>query len=129
MEVSLQATTYSAKVPELVKLQHGDDSNINPTYEGRPAACHFFQDDGWLLGEYEWQVSLTSGRKKLLKQKSTYVLIYQGLSDCDEEYVHLYFSKIGRFTSYPYFRALFATNVAASGLTFPPLPSLTDRVD
>jgi hypothetical protein len=82
-----------------------------------------------LAGTYNWAAEVKMGRSKILKLSTEYLIVYSGLKDSPEEYVRLYFNKLARFTSYPYFRAHFAMNVAASGLMLAPLPSLFDRVD
>jgi hypothetical protein len=65
----------------------------------------------------------------VLKSSAEYLVLYNGLNDCPPDYVQLYFKKVARFTTYPYFRSHFASHVAASGLMLAPLPSLNERVD
>ena len=128
VQVHLTDCEYSAKVPEIISNQNEDDS-LSPSFEGEPGGCNYIENLGYFIGDYFWRVDIKHGRRKLLKLRCKYVLIYENVQDCDEKYVQLYFSKIGRFTTYPYFRAEFAAMVSNSGLTFPPLPSLTDRID
>lgn len=128
-QVHLISCEYEAKVPEILVKQSSEDEDLSPSYEGQPESFNLYREHGFSVGEYTWRADVKLGRRKLLKLKCTYVLVYDFLEECDELYTHLYFKKIGRFTSYPYFRTQFSVQVGASGLTFPPLPSLVDRVD
>ncbi|MDU8912779.1 hypothetical protein [Aestuariicoccus sp. MJ-SS9] len=128
-QVHLMSCEYEAKIPEILVQQDLEHGTLRPSYEGEPEAYSFDREHGFSVGEYTWRADVKQGRRKLLKLKCTYVLVYDNFQDCDEAYTYLYFKKVGRFTTYPYFRTQFSVQVGASGLTFPPLPSLIDRVD
>ncbi len=101
-------------------------------YWGEPLKKLFDTEVGTIAGGYSWNAQIKDGRSKPLRLKAEYFLLYSGLNDLDssfEEYVHLYFDKVARFTSYPYFRTLFATSSSNAGLALAPLPSLVDRID
>jgi hypothetical protein len=127
-DVKLIRQTYAIK-EELYANSAIFSEDPNLAFSGEPRELHFEADEGVLLGSYAWSVSIKVGRKQVLSQKAEFFLAYSSLNGKDPAYCSLYFKKISRFTSYPYFRALFATNVMNSGLVLPPLPSLTDRVD
>lgn len=128
VQVHLTESVYEADVPKIM-INQNEEGSLNSSFEGEPGRCDFDQVSGWCLGEYIWKVDIRIGRKKALKLKCKYVVVYDGLDGCDADYVRLYFEKVGRFTTFPYFRSHFATNTANSGLALPPLPSLTERVD
>jgi hypothetical protein len=129
--VRLVESTYSAKVTSLLAAtsEDHDSPELRQSYSGAPSHYTFTPEKGMLAGTYNWAAEVKMGRSKILKLSTEYLIIYSGLKDSPEEYVRLYFNKLARFTSYPYFRAHFAMNVAASGLMLAPLPSLFDRVD
>lgn len=125
-DVILVDSVFSFKV-EVLNAAQEEEQSINPRFEGKPEET--FSDNDFVVGKYLWTVEIKHKRKRGLHLRSTYVLVYSGLKDEPEDYKRLYFSKLARFTSYPYFRAHTAAHVASAGLSLPPLPSLHDRVD
>lgn len=128
-EVRLVESTYSAKITSFLAADHGDGVELKQSYFGEPAHYTFSPEKGVLAGSYHWTAEVKVGRAKILKLGTQYLVVYSNLKDAQEEYVRLYFNKLARFTSYPYFRAHFAMSTSASGLMLAPLPSLFDRVD
>lgn len=128
-EVRLVESAYSAKVSSFLAADHRDGVEFKQSYLGEPAHYTFSPEKGVLAGTYHWKAEVKVGRQKVLKISTEYLILYSNLKDEPEEYVRLYFNKLARFTSYPYFRAHFAMNAASSGLMLAPLPSLVDRVD
>ncbi len=128
-EVRLVNSAYSAKVMSFMAVEPGDETQLKQSYTGAPSGHSFVSERGVAVGSYIWTAEVRAGRTKAMKLSAEYMVAYSGLKDAPEEYVELYFKKLARFTTYPYFRAHFAMQVAASGLMLAPLPSLTDRVD
>ena len=128
VEMGLIRQNYEAK---LASFWGADQSKERLAYgfSGRPKGCSLDQESGTLVGGYEWEAEVKDGKKKALKLKAEYVVVYRVLSEVEPEYARLYFEKLARFTTYPYFRALFAMNTSNSSLALDPLPSLIDRVD
>lgn len=128
--LGLQKQSYKAELSLL--WQSGESGNgLKHSFKGMPNGHVYDRDDGLIVGNYEWAVQVKHGRRNALKLVAEYVLVFGGLKACtaDEDYVALYFDKIARFASYPYFRSHFAMCTASSGITLPPLPTLTERVD
>lgn len=128
-EVRLVDSSYSAKINDFLAVNRNDSIDFKQSYLGEPAHHTFSPESGVLVGTYHWRAEVKAGRQKVLKISTQYLVVYSNLKDEPEDYVRLYFNKLARFTSYPYFRAYFAMNTAASGLMLAPLPSLFDRVD
>ncbi len=81
---------------------------------------------GTLSGLYVYKASCVEGRRKLITATGRYLSTYR-LSDlCDEEAGRNFLARVGRFSAYPYFRALFATLTQQSGIMLPPLPVISD---
>lgn len=99
------------------------------SFEGRVASYGFDAENGNALGTYAWTADAKVGNRKIVKLKAVFLVVYGELENSPEQYVRLYFSKIARFTTYPYFRSHTANSMSSAGLIFPPLPSLTERVD
>lgn len=127
-QVNLTNSMFLIKTDAFVEAED-EGTDLRPSFRGEPKQQSYFATSGHLVGVYHWSVEIKVGRVKALKMSAEYALIYSGLTESPEEYVKLYFAKVGRFTSYPYFRSLLAMNVSAAGVSIPPLPSLKDRVD
>lgn len=83
-------------------------------------------EKGTLSGIYSYSASCVEGRRKLLTVTGRYLSTYK-LSDlCDEEASRQFLARVGRFSAYPYFRAMFATLTQQSGVMLPPLPVISD---
>lgn len=79
-----------------------------------------------LSGLYSYTASCVEGRRKLITVTGRYLSTYK-LSDlCDEEAGRKFLARVGRFSAYPYFRAMFATLTQQSGVMLPPLPVISD---
>lgn len=128
-EVRLVNSAYSAKVMSFKAAEVGDGMDLKQSYSGAPSEHSFVPERGIVAGSYIWTAEVKAGRTKAMKFSTEYMVVYSGLKDAPEQYVSLYFKKLARLTTYPYIRAQFAVQVAASGLMLAPLPSLTDRVD
>lgn len=81
---------------------------------------------GTLSGLYSYTASCVEGRRKLITVTGRYLSTYK-LSDlCDEEAGRTFLARVGRFSAYPYFRAMFASLTQQSGVMLPPLPVISD---
>ncbi|MFV0301247.1 MAG: hypothetical protein ACK5IP_10280 [Paracoccus sp. (in: a-proteobacteria)] len=127
-EVVLANSKYDAKVFQL-RLVLNNEEAVNPSFSGEPQGMDFDPADGIAFGSYSWTARIKLKRKSLVSAKAEFALVYDNLDDADERYVELYFNKLARFTTYPYFRSFFSLSTANSGVALPPLPSLTDRMD
>jgi hypothetical protein len=127
-QISLVANEYDIKLP-LISMHDQDQDGLNNFFGGELEDFDYDPEYGSAVGTFTWKVDIKKGRTKALKLKAKYVLIYTGLVDKDEYHVKVYFRKVAKFTSYPYFRALFASMSSDSGLALKPLPSLAERVD
>lgn len=127
-EIAQTNSRYDAAVFEL-RIALTDNERVNPSFIGKPEQSNFDAEEGLVFGSYRWAATIKVGRKSLISAKTDYLLVYDNLEDADPRYVRLYFEKLARFTSFPYFRSFFSLATANSGLALPPLPSLTERVD
>ncbi|MCV2875660.1 hypothetical protein OE810_05250 [Rhodobacteraceae bacterium XHP0102] len=118
-------SAFSVK-PEVYKEEENLDKM---TFQGNPVGFEFHESSNSMIGFYRWSAEIKMGKKKVLKFEADYILQYSGVQDFEEAYVEFYFRKVGRFTSYPYFRSDFSHNCCSAGLFLPPLPSLNERVN
>ncbi|MDO6591828.1 hypothetical protein DS901_06520 [Loktanella sp. D2R18] len=126
-EVRLIRNKYVIK-PEITSVMEERD-NVSHSFVGVCEDFDYNAETGLAIGNYRWTVEIKLGRKKVLKLVTNYLISYYNLEGFDDHYVSYYFHKVGRFTTYPYFRALFSHHTSESGLVLPPLPSLNERVD
>jgi len=124
-DIKLIKSEYSIK-PEVFDAL--DELN-NFGFFGEPSGFHFDSERGLILGHYMWTSEVKLGRKKVLKFVSEYLIAYTGLENFDADHTRFFFEKVGRFATYPYFRAEFSQHCASSGIMLPPLPSLNERMN
>lgn len=79
-----------------------------------------------LHGRFSYKVACTEGRRKPITVGATYLATYKLSRECQEESAVAYLNRVGRFSAYPYFRALFAVLTEQSGLLLPPLPVMQE---
>jgi hypothetical protein len=127
-DVALTKQNFEVKLAVMRSSANGD-TPLKHSFKGSPEGWSIDEATGLMVGRYLWKAGIVVGRAKGLALTAEYLLIYRGLAGQDKDYARLYFEKLGRFTSYPYFRMLFSSCAGNAGLTLPPLPSLTDRVD
>ncbi|SPH19501.1 hypothetical protein ASD8599_00226 [Ascidiaceihabitans donghaensis] len=111
----------SFAIEDLSKMTHG--------FSGDSDHFTFDAKQGLAMGHYRWTAEIKYGRKKALRLVANYLIGYSDLANFDEANVRHYFDKVGRFATYPYFRALFSHHTSESGLALPPLPTLSERVN
>ena len=64
------------------------------------------------------------GRRKPVTLRATYYATYALSKPCEETPALAYLRRVGRYSCYPYFRALFGILTEQGGLQLPPLPVL-----
>jgi hypothetical protein len=84
----------------------------------------FSDERGVAKCEWKWCVSARAGRKKVLTIESTYLLIYENLEECEAAAVNRFMLRVGRFASYPYFRAHVSQISWESAAELPILPTI-----
>ena len=126
MDVRLIESNFEVK-PEF--YAETEKSPITFNFSGGASNPSFLEEEGAAGATFTWQASATKGRKKLLKIKCVFFVMYENLDDLMPDYAITYVYKIGRFTSYPYFRSIVATLCANAHAEMPTLPSLKERVD
>jgi hypothetical protein len=126
-EIKLIESHYTIK-PEVFSVIQ-DFEAMNHGFVGEGGSLNYDSQKGVALGDYRWAAEIKHGRKKVLKLVANYLVVYTELHDFDETHVRFFFNKVGRFATYPYFRALFSHHTAESGILLPPLPTLSERVN
>lgn len=126
-EIKLIASSYMVR-PEAFEAAQ-DPNELKNSFSGKCIDFIFDANDGLAWGRFQWVAEIKAGRKACLKLSSEYLVLYSDIFECDELHVEAYFRKIGRFATYPYFRATFSHNIGETGILLPPLPTLSERVD
>lgn len=126
-EIKLIASAYMVR-PEAFQVAQ-DLNSLKNSFSGKCTDFIYDAEDGLAWGRFQWVAEIKSGRKACLKLSSEYLVLYSDIYERDKQHVEAYFLKIGRFATYPYFRATFSHNVGETGILLPPLPTLTERVD
>ena len=77
------------------------------------------------LGHFICSVSVRHGRKKVLKVRLVYLIMYENLRDKNREAVLAFVELIGKFATYPYFRTHVSQLSWESGANLPVLPVIS----
>ncbi len=126
-DIKLIGSKYTVK-PEIFQAVEDLESMVHD-FSGVCTGIHFDDDDGDAFGQFRWIAKIKSGRKTALKLSADFLVVYVNLSGQDLGHIEHFFNKVGRFATYPYFRALFSRHTSETGIMLPPLPSLNERVD
>jgi hypothetical protein len=102
----------------------GKSDAPKPKYGSAFGKQRFNPKTGNAACEWTWTVSFRRNRKRVLFIDAVYLLVYVGLEDCIEEAVYRYMRRVGRFASYPYFRAHVSQLSWASNTSLPLLPTI-----
>ena len=74
---------------------------------------------------FRWRVLAKKGRRIDLDLKVNYLIIYEGVESLNTEAVEAFVRKVGKFATYPYFRAHASQVNWESGVKLPVLPVIT----
>jgi len=80
-----------------------------------------------LRGQYSYWAGCSDGRRRPVSLKATYLATYKLSQGCEEDPAVAYLRRVGRFSCYPYFRALFSILTEQGGLHLPPLPVISEQ--
>lgn len=88
-------------------------------------SVNYDQDAGIAGGSMEWSVSVQTGRKKGLKVKAVFLIVYENLQRLNPEAVEMFIETVGRVAIYPYFRNHVSQLSWQSGAKLPILPVIS----
>jgi hypothetical protein len=80
--------------------------------------------DGTCVANIVWEVTFRFKRRAVMKCTASYIISYEGVTDCSEETATIFVENVGKVATYAYFRALFAQLDWSATLGFEPLPIL-----
>jgi preprotein translocase subunit SecB len=100
------------------------EPNVTPSFGATFATASYDPDDGYLGGQINWSATVKKGRSKAVSIEAVYFIIYAGVPEVEEEHALAFLRRVGRFATYPYFRALVSRLSSESGLNLPILPVL-----
>jgi hypothetical protein len=124
VEVRLVSSSFVAKPhPE------ADKEGSSATIEDQVRAHQFNEGSGTSFTVFEWKLSGSAASPPTeLRLRADFLLVYDGLEGVDAETVERLVRRVGRFASYPYFRAFVSQMGGMGCLELPPLPMLRDQV-
>lgn len=93
-------------------------------FDSELVAPIYSADKGILAGEFKWTVDVRKGKQKLVFIAATYFILYRNVPKVEEEHAKAFLARVGRFATYPYFRALVARLSAEANADLPILPVL-----
>lgn len=99
-------------------------STVTPIFGSTYTTAFYDSKDGLLGGQISWSASVKKGRSKIVSIEAVYIILYGGVPEVEEEHALAFLRRVGRFATYPYFRALVSRLSSESGLNLPILPVL-----
>lgn len=96
-------------------------------YQAKFKNPRFDPEQGTASCEWDWGIAAQSKQKEkttTFSAEAVYLLSYSNLKECDLDAVQTYMRRVGRFTSYPYFRAHISQLSWESGANIPILSSI-----
>jgi hypothetical protein len=103
-----------------------DSSSHDLEFGGEVHACEFDEQSTNAMGFFDWWVQAMAGDKVVLRFAARYAARYDGFNGKDTRAVRAFVERVGRFATYPYFRALAAQMSWESAAGLPPMPILRE---
>jgi hypothetical protein len=125
-DLRLVSARFEVK-PEYALAGEQASSNNNFTWVHTPLA--YQADAKALSGFFTWKVEVKKGRKRTLFAEARYLVTYDNVPDVDERAAFAFLENVGKFATYPYFRAYVAQMSWNSNANLPILPVLRERQD
>lgn len=75
---------------------------------------------------WDWSVKVRRGRRVLVKINATYIAAYTDVKNCNEHAVHAFVERVGKFTTFPYFRARVGGISQDADIHLPILPVISN---
>ena len=99
-----------------------DKASIKRNISSDAQLVSFDSEDGSCFAKIVWKVDVHHNRKKIVKCKASYVVMYDNIKECPNEVVNIFVENVARPATYAFFRALYAHLDWSAGLASPPLP-------
>lgn len=109
-------------------LSMGTKGRKKLEYNVTPGEIFFDAESGNGAIKFSCEAFAKAGRVKAVSCKAVYAVVYENLHGCDEEAASAFLKRIGRYTCYPYFRALFGILNGEAQTHMPPLPVLKEPI-
>lgn len=108
------------------KLGKSDRKGLKYSYGCNVNGLDFSPEQDAVGANFDWTLLAKSGRINVLKLYCSYVCFYSGVKDANEAAAKAFAERVGKFATYPYFRA-FASQISwASDADLPILSVLRE---
>ena len=97
------------------------------SYSNEVEDIDFDSEEGVLGANFVWNLTVRAGNKVVVKLVADYVCFYSNVKGADRVAAAAYLKRVGRFATFPYFRALASQMSWASEADLPVLPVLRER--
>jgi hypothetical protein len=121
--IALYRSNFAVQPDYFASLQK--EEAPKPRYSGGFGNQYFDAERGRATCEWKWEIKVSDKRKTTLSIDVVYLIMYSGLENCSEDNVIRYMRRVGRFASYPYFRAHVSQLNWEAGTNLPILPTIS----
>jgi len=123
--IRLLDLNFAIKPDCLAKEDYGSNSKF--AYGVSTKDIDFDSGSGRGGASFTCEATSSLGRVKAAHCKAVYYVSYRNMTGCEETATKAFMGRVGRFTCYPYFRALLATLDWSATAKLPTLPVLRER--
>lgn len=93
-------------------------------FDGKMSDIFYDKELSTLGGQFDWVTEVKVGGKKLLKVEARYLVVYGNVPSAPEKTRERYIQRVGKFATYPYYRALVSQISWESKTELPVMPVL-----
>lgn len=111
--------------PELFNEREGEDSRRKFFFGGHLENQHYDAERGLASGQFTWKVEVKVSRKKAVSLVAIFIIVYENLEGMNANAVEAFVNRVGRFATYPYFRALASQLSWEAGVELPIMPVIS----
>ncbi|WP_193184180.1 hypothetical protein [Nisaea sediminum] len=123
IDVRLNGLTFNVD-PDYYQFERNNFDKVKFSFEGGFNFTHFDKNSGTLVGEINWKCVAKHRNKNLLKVDATYVIAYGDIPPVSDDPAKAFLTRVGKFTSYPYFRTVVSQLSWNAEANIPILPVL-----
>ena len=122
----LIGSSFEAKAkPNFLSERKPDDSNVKYTFNSKASDFAFDDADGVAKCAWMWTLAAIIDEEESISITATYHVFYSNLVDCDLDAITRFMKRVGRFATYPYFRAHVSQISWESSTNLPLLPTIS----
>lgn len=124
--ITLVDASFKAGATLALRMKTEGDTKFRPSFDGSLVGFDYSVEHGILQAFFEWNLFVIEKRSRELKGKATFCVVYVDVAEVSPSPAFAFVKRVGRYTTYPYFRQLTSNFLSLANIELPPLPVLKD---